>query len=146
FANSRSNRAVFIDNVRVVHVPSEDPKLKVDPDAPELPKGGLYLRSDWLEVQTIKPEAPGKPYQIMTAQNHVFVQSQEFYARADKMHYDESKDQIILEGGDNSVATLYKIRRPGERPQEFKGKKITYVRQTGAFKTDDGRWLDGESN
>jgi lipopolysaccharide export system protein LptA len=146
FANSRSNRAVFIDNVRVVHVPSEDPKLKVDPDAPELPKGGLYLRSDWLEVQTIKPEAPGKPYQIMTAKNHVFVQSQEFYARADKMHYDESKDQIILEGGDNSVATLYKIRRPGERPQEFKGKKITYVRQTGAFKTDDGRWLDGESN
>lgn len=146
YANSQTNRATFMGNVRVVHVPSEDPKLKVDPDATELPKGGLYLRGDWLEVQSVKPEPPTKPFQIMTAKGHVFVQSQEFYARAEKVHYDESKDQIIFEGGPDSVATLYKIRQMGGRPQEFKGKKITYVRKTGAFKTDDGRWLDGESN
>lgn len=138
-ANNKSGTASFYQNVEVIHVPSEDPNA--EPNVDKLPQGGLYIRSDLLKVYSRQEE--GKPNtQEMEARGNVVVKANEFWARADVVHFHEAKDQVIMEG-DASPVVLYRIMEPGKPPQEFRAKKFIYSRKTGKFESTDGRGIQG---
>ena len=62
---------------------------------------------------------------------HVTVQSDKISGRAAKVTYNEEKDQLIFDSGDDGYATLYKVEVPGQEPKKLEGKKIIYIRKTG---------------
>jgi hypothetical protein len=150
YANSKTNTAVFYKNVRLLNTPADNPYAEIDLDAAldDLPKGAMYLRCDRLDVfdrgdrNAAPRDGQKKSKQEMTAKGGVQVRAREFYGRSEKLTYNEEKDQLILEGGDGGLATLYKVARPGAKPQEIKGKKITYIRSTGIFKIEEGEWIN----
>lgn len=145
YANSKTNTAIFLENVRVLNFPCNDPNVDIDIDAmlEAMPVGGIYLRSERLEVLN-RPVKGGRSQQEMTAVGRVVVQAKEFWGRAAKVTYNEEKDQIIFEGGDDGYASLYKVEKKGQKPQEIKGKKITYIRRTGEYKVDGGNSIMGQ--
>ncbi len=145
YANSKTNTATFLENVRVLDMPCENPNIEIDLDEmlDHLPDGAMYLRGDRLDVYNHGDKT--RSQKEMIAKGHVFVQAKEFNGRSDVMTYNEAKDQIIFEGGDGGLATLYKIKQRGAEPQKIEGKKIIYIRSNGRFQIDGGEWISGEN-
>jgi hypothetical protein len=79
----------------------------------------------------------------MTAIGHVEVLSDKVFGRAAKVTYNEEKDQLIFDGGDDGYATLYKVEVPGQDPKKVEGKKIIYIRKTGESKIEQARSFSG---
>lgn len=139
YSNNSKRTATFYGSVEVVNLPTENIDETIDVDNP--PKGCLYLRCEQLKVYSQK-EPDGRTSQQMDAMRHVVVQSQEFWGVADRVTFDESKDLVILEGGENGKATLYRDRVKGGNGDKIQGTKIWYWRKTNDFKVEGGRSLD----
>jgi lipopolysaccharide export system protein LptA len=135
FGNNNTRTAIFYNNVEVVYVPSDDPNLTVDVD--KLPQGAMYLRCNQLKVYS-RRRADGKASQEMEAHGKASVQAQDYWGRADIIKYDESKEVLVFEAGEGNLATLNRVVRRGEAPQELRGKKIFYWRQSGTYKIEGG--------
>ena len=153
YANSKTNTAKFMENVRVLNMPCEDPKMEIDLDnllvelaKGTLPSGTMYIKSDLLEVlnhpQTIKG-ADGtitqKASNEMLAHGRVLVQGESYYGKADSVKFNEAKDQIIFDGGDDGMAMLFRKATPNSPAQPIKAKRITYYRNTGGYSINGGR-------
>ena len=143
YVNTKTNSATFLENVRVLNMPCDNPNIEIDlvELLNRLPEGAMYLQADRLDVFDHGDKK--KSQQEMNAKGHVLVQAKDFWGRSDTMTYNEAKDQIIFEGGDGGLATLYKIKQRGGEPQKIEGKKITYIRSTGMFKIEGGEWISG---
>src|SRR5439155_6252536 len=117
----------FYGDVDVFNQPTENIDEKIDPD--QLPPGAMHLHCEKLNVLSHR-HADGHTTQEMEAHHKVVVNAQEFWGRADVVKYDESKQLVIFEGGENSMATLHRTQvQAGERPT-LTGKKIFYYRKT----------------
>lgn len=141
----KTNVAFFYGNVRVLHTPCTDPDEEIDVDQlfeRKLPRGYMLMRCDKLEVRS-RPREKGKPYQDMKASGRVTVRSDNFSGEAAQVSYDEEKDQVIFDGG-GGLAVLYKVTRPGERPQKIEGEKIFYRRSSGEHWGKGIRNLEGQ--
>lgn len=143
YGNDAIGTASFLENVRALHFPAEDPNLDISPDAPirELPKGAYTLRCDRLEVLSRKEGT--RTMRDLRARGRVTVRSMEFSGSADMVTFDESKNQVIFHGSETMPASLFRQLRPGAPPDEVKGRKITFNRATGQFRIDEGTWLGG---
>jgi hypothetical protein len=93
--------AYFYGDVEVVHLPSDQPELKIKIDP--LPERCMYLKCNKLSVYS-HTLPNGQRNQEMEARGHVVVQAQEFYGLADVVKYDENLDRVIFEGADGSPA------------------------------------------
>jgi hypothetical protein len=145
--------AVFYTNVRDLHVPlsalkkkptdREDPRVEIDLDdvLKEMPEGAVYLRCDRLQVLS-RPREGGKASQEMEATGRVNVTSTDFHGQAERVTYDEEKDQVIFDGGEAGVATLTKMPKDGQR-QTIEGRKIIYSRRSGKHTGEDIHNIDG---
>jgi hypothetical protein len=144
YANSKKNKADFYETVRVLNFPCDNPKLKVDFDEmlEKLPPGGMYLRCDQLEVLNHAVKG-ARSHQEMTAVGHVTVQADKVTGHAAKVTYNEEKDQLIFDGGEDGTATLSKQEVLGAPAKVIEGKKIFYIRKTGESKVEGGRSLSG---
>jgi hypothetical protein len=132
-ANNKTRVAVFLDDVEVVNLPSDNPDIKIDVD--RLPPGAMYLRCERLDVRT--RELPGgKTSQEMDAQKKVRVQAQEFWGMADRVTYDESQERLIFEGGEGGSAVLYQFKVPGGQPRVVRARKIFYFRRTNEYQLE----------
>jgi lipopolysaccharide export system protein LptA len=130
YANNKNHTAIFTDNVEVFHLPSDNPNL--EPEREKLPEGGLWLHSDKLEVYSRQQEN-GKSNQEMRAIGHVSFRSQDSQGSAATITYHSEKEQVILEGGEGGVATLYQEKVKGGPRKTMKAEKIIYLRTTGEF-------------
>lgn len=145
-ANSKTNTAYFWENVRVLHLPCPRPDTEINLDlilATDLPEKSLYLRCDRLKV--LDHPTDGLPNKQMEAIGKVYAQGREFYARADVVRYNQQKQQVIFEGGESGLATLYKVARPGDKPQVVEGKRILYNRATGKIDVIGASSISGET-
>jgi lipopolysaccharide export system protein LptA len=145
YANNRSNTATFLEEVRVLHFPCEDPNVEVELEnvLDRLPPDAIFLRCDRLDALS---RGEGKnARQDMRARGRVTVQAREFSGRAEMVTYEDAKEQVIFHGTEGAPAVLMRQVRVGAPPEEIRGRKITYSRGTGQFKIDDGQWLGGGS-
>jgi hypothetical protein len=142
YANSKKNYSKFLGNVRVLSFPCTDPHIDINLDLmlTQLPEGAMYIRSDVLEVWTY--QAKDRKYSEMHATGGALVQANEFWGRAATIHFDESKDQIIFDGGTRN-ALLFKVTAKGKEPDRIEAKKIIYIRSTGQFWIDRGTSING---
>jgi lipopolysaccharide export system protein LptA len=133
-ANNKIGMATFYDRVIVIDVPSEDPDLKIDENRP--PKQSMYISCEKLEV--LRHKLPdGSSNQEMRAYKKVVIEGEQYSGKADIVKYDQSKEQIILEGTAGNFARLYKEEVKGQEPRTIIGRKITYWRDTGKFHVED---------
>ncbi len=144
YANSKKNKADFYENVRVLNFPCDNPLMEIDIDSvlEKMPEGGIYLRCQQMEVLN-HPVKGGKAHQEMTAIGQVTVQSDKVSGRAAKVTYNEEKDQLIFDSGEEGFATIYKTEVKGQEPKRFQGKKIIYIRKTGECKVEGGSEFSG---
>jgi lipopolysaccharide export system protein LptA len=136
---NKSRTAYFYGDVEVIHLPSDQPdlKIKIDP----LPERCMYLKCKKLAVFShVLPN--GQRSQEMEAWGHVLVQAQEFYGLADVVKYDENLDRVIFEGVEGSPATLYRVKGRGGQQEKVSGKKIIYHRKTGEYHIEDGQGIN----
>lgn len=134
-ANNKKRIATFWGDVDVVHLPTEDIDQPIDIDK-RLP-GMMYLHCEKLKVLSVR-HADGRTTQEMEAERKVTVEAQEeFSGRGDVLKYDESKELVILEGGETGLATLYRVQGKGGKPDMVKGKKLFYFRKTNEIKGDE---------
>jgi hypothetical protein len=141
-ANNARRTAIFYGGVEAVNVPSDQPDLKIDLDHP--PPGCLYLSCERLNVFS-HPAPKGGNYQELEAIRKVYVQAQEFTARADVVKYDESKELIIFEGAPGSMATLFRVKFQGDKPERITAKKIFYWRNTGEVRFDEAQGINADN-
>ncbi len=125
--SNTTRTVIFYDNVEVIHLPSNDPRLALDRD--RLPPEAFYLRCERLEVYS-SPSDQGRTDQVMNASIKVFLQGQDFSGQANVVKYNAATGQMILEGGPGSLALLSQVKVPGAEPNEFRGRKIFYNRIT----------------
>jgi hypothetical protein len=139
WANNNTRTAIFYDDIELLHLPAENPDLVIDLD--HLPREALHLRCQKLQIYT-RRTPDGKASQEMEAQKKCVVQAQEFWAVAEVVKYDESQQKLIFEGGgEGGMARLYKVAVRGAEAEDVIGRKITYWRETGAYKVDGGRGI-----
>jgi lipopolysaccharide export system protein LptA len=141
-ANNKLGSATFWDDVEVLHVPTNNPDLKIDVDHP--PEGYLFLRCNKLELFSHKrPE--GRTSKEMRATGKVKIEAKEFSGHADEVKYDESKEQVILEGTEGNPAVLQREKVRGGERETIRAKKIFYWRTTGTCKIENGTSLIGNN-
>ncbi|HEY7154780.1 MAG TPA: hypothetical protein VH575_12530 [Gemmataceae bacterium] len=130
-ASSRTDMAIFWENVELLILPNEDLRRKIDFEAvrEKCPKGGLYLRCDQLKVHVLR-QGWISSLQI-EAKGRVVSRTPEHTSRSDTFVYNEAKDQIILVGEPERRATLERIFRRGQQPDVIRGQKISFIRGTG---------------
>jgi lipopolysaccharide export system protein LptA len=137
-ANNKTRTAIFYDGVEVFNLPADNPDLPLDAD--HLAPGCMYLRCEQLKV------FKSQDNHLMEANKHVLVRTQEFWALAEVVKYDEGKDLVIFEGGEGGMATLYRIKAQGSQPEKITAKKILYWRKTNDFNVEGGSNLEGTAS
>ncbi len=135
YGNNQSRLAIFYGAIDVVHVPTDNIDVPLDVDKP-LPDM-LHLQCERRLKVLSHRHSDGRTTQEMEAEHKVYVEAQEFWGRGEILKYDESKQQVILEGGERGVATLYRTKGPGGVPDTFKARKITYNRRTNEIDAPD---------
>jgi hypothetical protein len=127
--NVDKREAVFQHYVRAVYGPVQSWDQALDPDQ----RGGLGPQGIVLTCQRLSVAETGTPPQRgleMSAVGDTLVEGSMFTAKAQRLTYIQAKDQLVLDG-ENGVAKLQLLRRPGERPAEFSAQQIKYWISTG---------------
>jgi lipopolysaccharide export system protein LptA len=144
-ANSKHNRASFYDGIRLLVLPTENPRQEINLDLLDLnnlPPGALFMTCGQLTVVS-SPAPGGKKYQWMEAkkpkQGSVNVLAREFMARCDSLVYSEEDDKIIFTGSEGVPAALYKRAPNGDWEKNgLFGRKIIYRRSDGTAVVEGG--------
>ena len=149
-ADNRKRTADFYERVEAVYVPWDPARYAEQVDMgkliDQLPVGGLHLRCQHL---TVYGGSKGRKDKTMDARGAVIVKAvdakgQTFWGSAEQVHYDEAKDQVILDGGEG-LAELQLMKRKGAQPEVVRGEQITYDRRAGTFVGKNLRRISGRS-
>jgi hypothetical protein len=135
--------ANFSNNVEVLHLPADSPRLQDNFNhlIDHLPPGALYLKSEYLEVLT-QQQPGGKSNHVMRAKGRAHVEFDEYIGDADVIKYDEAKQHVIFEGSRDLPAVVNRRLRVGGKPQSLRGEKFTYDRVTGRFDGAGVTWIE----
>jgi hypothetical protein len=144
-AHSQQNKATFYGGIRLLLLPTENPRQEIDLDLLDLRNlqpGEMFLTCDKLTVESAALPG-GKKNQRLEAQKRVKVQARDFMASAQTLVYNEEDDKIILTGADGVPAALYKRGSNGEWDKGLFGRKIVYQRSTGKGKVEEADSIIG---
>jgi lipopolysaccharide export system protein LptA len=128
--NNQSRTANFREGVEMLHLPVEIPEQQVQFDATvnKLPPQTLYLRSQQMTVYSTK-DANGASHQVMVATVRATVTwGEEFFGTGDVIKFDETKQQLTLEGLNGNVASARRLGPGGGNRGDIKARKIIYNR------------------
>jgi hypothetical protein len=128
----------FYENIRVLHVPTDDPEVQVDEN--RLPKSSFVMTCGVLEVVSREGEEQNKG-QYMNASVNVKFQTPEFYGLSDSLFYNEKEETVLFRGTVGSPAKVYRFRPQGAPPEEISGRELLYDRRTGSFQIVGGNRL-----
>jgi lipopolysaccharide export system protein LptA len=156
-ADNKKRIATFYDDVKVYHLPADDPDITVDEAHP--PAGCMILRCKMLKV--LSENLPnGQKNQRMQATGQVYIQgrsrspdtgpgarnsandSPDYWGDAQVLKFDEGSDWIILDGGEGD-AHLYRVLAPGARPDKVEAQKIWYNRKDRTYRLKGGGLIEG---
>jgi hypothetical protein len=141
-ADPKNKRRIskFYGNVKVYRLAAKNPDAQLD--LSRMPPGSTYMESAVLTVtaEPLPDGKDGKKTQKMEALGRVFFRTPEFFCKADRVFFDESKDTIVFSGQNGNKATLYRRKAgvPGQEYDQVRGDPIIYNRKTGEFRMNQG--------
>jgi lipopolysaccharide export system protein LptA len=131
----------FENRVQVIYGPVTSWNESIRPDAP-LGKNDVLLSCDRLTLaEGVMSTATQRSIDLI-AQGNAYVEGQAFTARGERLSYDQSKDQLVLEGTGHTDAVLSHQARVGAPRSETVARKILYWPKSQRVDFDDARYLD----
>lgn len=141
--NLQQQNLTFFGGIRAVHGPVDRWDARIDPDSVDGPgPDDVRLTSHSLTVtQTGLGKGPRGTVEI-DARGNAMAEGRSFTARAERMSYVQSKEQLILEGTGRTDARLWRQTQLGAAPEQFAARKFTYWLHTGHARVDDYKTLN----
>jgi len=129
----------FWRTVKFFHVPGDDVTTQLNPK--KLPRDGLYLEADQLEVAAISGENHTVLHEA-TAEGNILVQlNPTSNIKCDVVYYTEQKGQVIMTGRNGNDALLYHQERPGASQRVQRAKEFKYHQKTGELEVNGAKSL-----
>jgi lipopolysaccharide export system protein LptA len=138
--NNQSRTAQFFNDVEMLRLQADsaEQQISFDSTVNKLPAGALYLRSNQMTVLSTKtPNGPARQEMVATGRANV-TWGEEFFGTGDVIKYDESKQQLTLEGLNGGVATARRLYPGGADRGKIIARKIIYNRQQDTISVEDG--------
>ncbi|MBL9125281.1 MAG: hypothetical protein JNG90_16710, partial [Planctomycetaceae bacterium] len=147
----KPNVVQFSERVKTTYGPVDRWDARIDPDdidrqlvaGESAPTSVILMNSDLLTVTQLPAGAAGPAAVELEASGTVDIeginfQSQNFFARADRLTYTDAKDLLILQGDGRSPAELARQAPYGTAS----GRKIFFWPRTNRFKVEDAQSID----
>jgi hypothetical protein len=133
--------STFRDTVRIVHGPVSHPNDVIDSD--HLPELAGCMRCDELEFDN-QPAGPDSPraYQQLVGRGNARIEGRGFYASADEISFDGSKDLYMLRALGNQNAMIAQDSKQGQR-REASGRRIEFIRSRNILYVDRATGASG---
>jgi hypothetical protein len=109
--STEKKMTTFREVKRVVYGAVANSTDTIDED--HLPKDGGRMKCGELTLIQVPETKTQKAYLTLKATENVELEGRSFYAKADKVTYDESKDHYILYGDGKIDATIWREPKPG---------------------------------
>jgi len=130
----------FWQNVRTWHVPGDDVSMPLNEKT--LPKDGLFLACEKLEVRAVPGPVKDSAFHEMTASGNTEMRANlTSYVKADQLTYDEAKGKVVMMGLGSNDALYYNQERPGGQFLVHRAKSFTYDLKTGILNTDGVKYF-----
>ena len=132
--------STFHGSVLIVHGPVDRPNDTIDSDH-LTPQAGS-MRCDKLQF-AYRSKGPNQPtdYQQLVGWGNAQIEGRGFYANADEISFDGSKDLYMLRAHGNQSAMIAQDTENGRR-NEASGRRIEFIPKTQTVKVD---WATGAS-
>ncbi len=111
-------------------------------DPAKLGPSGMILECRELTARQIPDPATGRPHLEMEARGNVTAEGTTYTARADRVSLNEAKTLLILEGGSQAAAQLFRQEYPGGPIQKTAARRILYWYATRTVKIDGAQSLE----
>lgn len=125
----------FWKSVKTFYVPGED--LSVPLDERRLPKDGIYMACEKMEIATTVDKKTGTNFHEMKASGNTEMRgNQTSYVKADELNFSEEKGIATMSGLNGNDALHYVQERPGSPYTIQRAKSFRYFLKTGEFHGD----------
>ncbi|QDT36681.1 hypothetical protein [Stratiformator vulcanicus] len=133
--------ATFHGGVQILYGPVPDGTATIEPEA--LPPEGGWMRCRSLQVTQKKGEE-GKAATIeLLAAGNAELEGRSFYARADTISYDESKEMYILRSLGDRWSTIWRQAKIGGKYSRADARTFKFIPSKNHLVSDQTRALDG---
>ncbi|RMG32778.1 MAG: hypothetical protein D6725_16975 [Planctomycetota bacterium] len=103
--NVQERFTTFLDRVRVVYGPVDDPRTELDPE--RLPPSGIELTADALDAFLPQARHGDDTLQLL-ARGNVKLAGRSFFARAETVSYDDAKGLFVLTARGDQPAAIWR--------------------------------------
>lgn len=140
--NLSDRQMTFHDRVRIVYGPVAHPLDTIDPDS-SLPKDGGVMECAKLEIVQHQGAGSQKAYVELRADGDVKLEGRAFYAQADSISFDESKELYTLRSKGSRQVTIWRQTTPGGNYDEASAKSMRFIPSRSYLETDKTTGIRG---
>ncbi|MFO0946632.1 MAG: hypothetical protein U1D30_11900 [Planctomycetota bacterium] len=126
--------AKFFENVHIVHAPIQQVDEVINED--KLPADGIVVDAADEAIVAVRTMADGTKQRDFQSKGDVRVQAREFWGQCDRLTYDQEKDRLVFESLAGRKAQFFRQTRIGQKPEEFFGRTITFIRKLNKINID----------
>ena len=140
--NLNERETTFKDRVRIVYGPVARPLEVIDPDV-HLPKDGGEMECNALTIEQLQDADSTKKYIGLTAEGNAKLEGRSFYAQADSISFDESKELYTLRSKGSRQVTIWRQTTPGGEYSEASAKSMQFIPSQNLLKSDKTTGIRG---
>jgi hypothetical protein len=140
--NLNERKTTFNDRVRIVYGPVARPLDVIDPDV-HLPKDGGEMECNALTIEQLQETGSEKKYIGLTAEGNAKLEGRSFYAQADAISFDESKELYTLRSKGSRQVTIWRQAVPGGEYSEASAKSMQFIPSQNLLKSDKTTGIRG---
>lgn len=140
--NLNERETTFNDRVRIVYGPVSRPLDVIDPDV-HLPKDGGEMECNSLTIEQLQDPNSTKKYIGLTAEGNAKLEGRSFYAQADAISFDESKELYTLRSIGSRQVTIWRQAAPGGEYSSASAKSMQFIPSQNLLKSDKTTGIRG---
>ena len=140
--NLNARETTFSDRVRIVYGPVSRPLDEIDPDV-YLPKDGGEMECNTLTIEQLQDTGSAKKYIGLTAEGNAKLEGRSFYAQADSISFDESKELYTLRSKGSRQVTIHRQTTPGGEYGSASAKSMQFIPSQNLLKSDQTTGIQG---
>jgi hypothetical protein len=119
--------------IQLIHLSADSPDVEIDEN--RLPDGAIHITCGQLKARsrTLENKTSAQEFE---AKHRVTVRTQKFYAQADVVTYDESKDLLILKAERGNVVRFWQQKQAGGSREPTRAEKVWYIPSKDSVRLD----------